>query len=34
LFCGAEILCCACAAPNLIVAGDKLGRLYFVAIEE
>jgi WD40 repeat protein len=25
---------CACAPPNLILAGDRLGRVYFLALEE
>ena len=33
-YCDAPALCCACAAPNIIVAGDAVGRVYFLALEE
>jgi WD40 repeat protein len=29
-----QALCVACAPPNLIVAGDQSGRVYFLALEE
>jgi WD40 repeat protein len=32
--CDAPAWCCACAAPNRIVAGDAGGRVYFLALEE
>ena len=32
--CVAPPLCCACASPNRIVAGDEDGRVYFLALEE
>jgi WD40 repeat protein len=32
--CEDNACCCACAAPNLIVAGDEGGRVYFLALEE
>jgi WD40 repeat protein len=32
--CEGAARCCACAAPNRIVAGDKGGRVYFLALEE
>ncbi len=32
--CDALALCCACATPNRIVAGDEGGRVYFLALEE
>ena len=32
--CDLAAQCCACAAPNLIVAGDAGGRVYFLALEE
>ena len=32
--CDAPALCCACADERRIVAGDDLGRVYFLALEE
>jgi WD40 repeat protein len=33
-YCDAPAECCACADERRIVAGDKLGRVYFLALEE
>jgi WD40 repeat protein len=32
--CNGVARCCACGAPNHIVAGDSGGRVYFLALEE
>jgi WD40 repeat protein len=33
-YCDACALCCACAAPDRVIAGDAGGRVYFLALEE
>lgn len=32
--CNGEARCCAWAEPNLVVAGDNDGRVYFLSLEE